>query len=82
MPRPKTLIKPIAVDDAQRAHSCQHVPSHRVLQGEKRLKLKVNRTYEHFCTICALQIIEADIQKLQRIKEQMIIIDQIEKSLH
>ncbi|MDF2647440.1 MAG: hypothetical protein K0Q73_3245 [Paenibacillus sp.] len=77
MPRPKTLIKSITVDDAQRAHSCQHIPSHRVLQGEKRLKLKVNRSFEHFCTVCALQIIEADIQKLQRIKDQMLLIEQV-----
>jgi hypothetical protein len=73
VPRPKTLVKSISVDDAQRAHSCQHVSSHRVLKGEKRLKLKVNRTYEHFCITCALQIIEADIQKLQRIRDQVLL---------
>ncbi|AEP00088.1 hypothetical protein Bcoa_0870 [Heyndrickxia coagulans 36D1] len=72
MPRSKTFIKSIKVDEAQRAHCCQHIPSHRILRGEKRLKLKVGRTYEHFCPVCALKIIEADIQRLQNIKEQLL----------
>ncbi|GBK66233.1 hypothetical protein P4H94_14930 [Paenibacillus macerans] len=71
MPRPKSLVKSIEVDMAKRAHSCQHVPSHRILSGEKRLKLKVDRTYEHFCTECALKMIDSDIEKLQSIKEQI-----------
>ena len=71
MPRPKSLLKRIDVDIAQRSHNCQHVRSHRIIQGQKRLKLTVNRTEEHFCIECALQIIDADIRKLQILKEQL-----------
>jgi phosphoribosylformylglycinamidine (FGAM) synthase-like amidotransferase family enzyme len=71
MPRPKSVLKRLQVDTAQRSHYCQHVRSHRILQGQKRLKLIVNRNEEHFCIDCALQIIEADIKKLQDLKEQL-----------
>ncbi|WP_025849458.1 hypothetical protein [Paenibacillus ehimensis] len=71
MPRPKTFIKSIEVDEAKRAHSCQHVSSHRIQTGEKRLKLKVERTFEHFCTPCALKMIDSDIEKLQNIRTQL-----------
>lgn len=72
MPRQKSILKKISVDKAMRTHSCQHVKTHRVQQGEKRLKLTVNRTHEHFCTQCALQIIHSDIEKLQKIRDQLL----------
>lgn len=71
MPRPKSIIKKVDVDLAKRSHSCQHVPSHQIKRGDKRLKLSVDRTYEHFCVECAIQIIDSDIQKLLDIKEQL-----------
>lgn len=72
MPRPKSILKRISVDTALRAHNCQHVKTHRVQQGEKRLKLAVNRSHEHYCVQCALQIINSDIEKLQKIRDQLL----------
>jgi hypothetical protein len=53
----KSIIIRVAVDSAQRAHNCQHNPSHRLQQGDKRLKIRKQRTWEHFCVQCALEII-------------------------
>lgn len=72
MPRPKSLLKKVTVDVALRAHNCQHVRAHRIQQGEKRLKLAVNRTHEHFCINCALQIINSDIEKLLKIRDELL----------
>lgn len=75
MPRPKSLLKSVTVDIAQRAHNCQHVPSHRVHTGDKRLKLAKERTHEHFCVECAVQMIDADIDKLTKLKMQLVDIE-------
>jgi glutaminase len=72
MPRPKSLLKNVSIDRAGKSHNCQHVRTHRILTGEKRLKLKVDRTYEHFCKQCALNMIDADITKLQLLKEKLL----------
>lgn len=72
MPPRKSFVKTISVDVAARAHNCQHVRSHRVRKGEKRLKLKVDRTTEHFCVVCAVKSIEEDIKKLERIRKELV----------
>jgi len=72
MPRPKSILQRMEVDEAQRAHNCQHNSAHRIERGERRLKLrKPGRSPEHYCTICALAIIERDINKLQKLAEQL-----------
>jgi hypothetical protein len=71
MPRIKSFVSRISVDVAQRSHNCQHASSHRINQGDKRLKLKVGRTFEYFCVKCALQSIDADISKLQKIRDEL-----------
>ncbi|XID92244.1 hypothetical protein ACF3MZ_27880 [Paenibacillaceae bacterium WGS1546] len=71
MARPKSFLKSIEVDEAKREHKCQHIPSHQISKSERRLKLKVDRTFEHFCVDCAIKTIEADIAKLQNIKLQL-----------
>jgi hypothetical protein len=71
MPRPKSILQRVTVDIASRAHNCQHISSHRVDKGDKRLKVAVGRSYEHFCIACALQIIESDITKLLQLKKEL-----------
>ncbi len=71
MPRPKSLLTRSSVDYAQRAHRCQHVSSHHIQTGEKRLKVSVARTVEYFCISCALAIIEADMETLQRLRQEL-----------
>ena len=50
MARSKSLLPNLVVDEAKKAHDCQHNRAHRLQQGDKRLRVRVQRTYEHFCT--------------------------------
>ena len=61
----------MVVDEAKKAHNCQHNAAHRLKQGDKRLKLRVGRTYEHFCASCSLDTIQRDITTLQILAEQL-----------
>ena len=61
----------MVVDEAKKAHSCQHNVAHRLERGDRRLRVAVQRTHEHFCTACALDIIERDIAKLQALADQL-----------
>ena len=72
MPRPKSILQRVKIDEAQRAHNCQHNAAHRIERGEKRLKLmKPGSSPDHYCATCALAIIERDIVKLQKLVEQL-----------
>jgi hypothetical protein len=67
MPRPKSILVRIEVDEARRSHNCQHNAAHRLTPGEKRLKVWKDRSPEHYCVDCALSIINRDIAKLQQL---------------
>jgi hypothetical protein len=71
MPRPKSILQRVEVDEVRRAHDCQHNKCHRLQRGEKRLKLWNQRSYEHYCAACALDIIARDIARLQDLAEQL-----------
>ena len=71
MAKPKSLLPRVEVDHAKKAHNCQHNAAHRLEQGDKRLRVAAQRTHEHFCTACALDIIERDIGKLQTLADQL-----------
>lgn len=75
MARPKSFVASIEIDEAQRAHNCQHNATHRILKGERRLKLKVERTAEHFCRECALKFLRADVQKLETLIDRLSVPD-------
>ncbi len=70
MPR-KSLVQRSAVDLAQKAHNCQANRTHRLERGDRRLKVHVNRSHDHYCSSCALKIIEQDIGKLQELARQL-----------
>ncbi len=70
MPR-KSLVQRSEVDQAQRAHSCQANAKHKLKRGDRRLKVYVNRSHDHYCLDCALKIIEQDIIKLQLLASQL-----------
>lgn len=66
MPRPKSLLSGnIIVDEAKKAHNCQHNARHRINRGDKRLKIPKGRSSEHYCVSCAIRFIEADIARLK-----------------
>jgi hypothetical protein len=71
MARPKSILQRVDVDEVQRAHDCQHNNAHRLERGDKRLKVWKQRSYEHFCAACALDIIARDMARLQEIAERL-----------
>lgn len=64
MPRIKSLITRTDIDHAQKAHNCQANSSHRIQKGDKRLKVRNGRSWDHYCIPCANQIVNGDINKL------------------
>lgn len=71
MAKPKSLLPSVVVDEAKKAHNCQHNAAHRLELGDKRLRVRVRRTHEHFCSTCSLEIIERDIAKLQALAREL-----------
>jgi len=69
--RTKSLLPNLKIDLVKRAHDCQHNNRHRLRMGDKRLKVRVNRSDEHFCAPCALIIIGLDITKLQALANEL-----------
>ena len=67
MPRIRSLIARVEIDEAQRAHDCQGNSAHRITQGERRLKVRNGRSWDHYCMECARTIVERDLIKLQEI---------------
>ena len=63
----KSLIQRSEIDQAQKSHNCQANQKHRLIPGDLRLKVHVNRSQSHYCVSCAIKIIEADIAKLQEL---------------
>ena len=61
----KSLVKHITLDFAGRKHSCQHNQSHTIHKGQIRLKLRQDRTDEHFCKHCGLKMLELDVERLK-----------------
>jgi hypothetical protein len=72
MAKPKSFLKNIVVDKAMRSHCCKHNSNHKIQSGEKRLRLKTNRSHEHFCVKCAVESINADMKKLEEIKNLLL----------
>ena len=68
MPASRSLLSgKLTVDSAKRGHNCQHVRSHRIEEGDRRLKVPKGRSFEHFCVACGLNIIQRDITKLREL---------------
>jgi hypothetical protein len=70
MPRVKSLLIRIEVDEVQKAHNCQANSSHRLERGERRLKVRKGRSWDHYCVACAALIIQRDIAELQNVQTQ------------
>ena len=72
MSRLKSFVKDIDIDTAVHSHNCQHNRSHRIYPGEKRLRLKTNRSYEYFRRECAISSINEDIKELEELRKKLI----------
>lgn len=67
----KSLIQRSEIDQAQKSHNCQANAKHRLTPGDRRLKVYVDRSHNHYCVECGLKIIEADIIKLEELARQL-----------
>lgn len=65
MPRIRSLVERIEVDQAGKAHNCQANARHRIEKGDRRLKVRNGRSWDHYCFECARTIIQRDIAALQ-----------------
>lgn len=70
MPRIKSLLSRVEVDEAQKAHNCQANAAHRLERGDRRLKVRNGRSWDHYCATCAALIIQRDIAELQALQHQ------------
>ena len=71
MPRIRSLVERTLVDEAGRAHNCQANARHRVQRGDKRLKVRNGRSWDHYCLDCAQAIVDRDIGKLNELIEEL-----------
>jgi len=70
MARIKSLLIRVEIDQAINAHNCQANARHRLTSGDKRLKVRKGRSWEHYCGPCAAVMIDRDIAELQTLRNQ------------
>lgn len=68
----KSLIESTKVDQALKAHNCQHTSKHRLEKGDVRMGVRVGRSVEYFCLDCSLRMIEADLARLTNLKRVLL----------
>jgi len=71
MGKSKSFLKSLSIDTAKRAHNCQHSSKHRILMGDKRLGLKVDRSTEYFCVECAVKFLEKNSKEISDLLEEL-----------
>jgi hypothetical protein len=70
MPRVKSIVIRVEVDQALKSHNCQASAAHRINKGDTRLKVRKGRSWDHYCVPCARIIIERDITELQQLQSK------------
>jgi len=71
MAKPKSFLKSLTIDNAKRAHNCQHSSKHRIMKGDVRLGLKVDRSIEYFCKECAITFLENGAGELEKLLTEL-----------
>lgn len=61
----RSLLIGARIDQAGASHNCQRDESHRIVKGQRRLKVRKGRSWEHYCLDCAKAIVSRDTIKLQ-----------------
>ena len=67
----KSLVIRVEIDEALKAHNCQANARHRIERGNRRLKVRNGRSWDHYCVHCALVILERDISELQVLQRRL-----------
>lgn len=71
MARPKSLVLSMSVDRALKRHVCQHNNRHVMAKGDRRLKVAVGRSYEHYCVECAQKFIDHAVERLGQLASEL-----------
>ena len=71
MPKLRSLLTTTGVDSAVRTHNCQGNRRHRIHAGDKRLKVKSGRNWDHYCLACARKIVDRDRAKLSELADEV-----------
>lgn len=65
MSRLRSLIIHAEVDTAKKAHDCRSNHRHRIESGDRRLKVRNGRSWQHYCFECAKAIVRNGISTLE-----------------
>lgn len=68
MPRIKSIVIRVEIDQAKKAHNCQANAGHRIQGGDTRLNVRNGRSWDRYCVACARTIIQRDITELQELQ--------------
>ena len=71
MPRVKSLVIRVEIDQAKKAHNCQANARHRISGGDTRLNVRNGRTWDRYCQSCAQTMIERDIAELEALQRHL-----------
>jgi len=71
MPRIKSILIRVEIDQAKKAHNCQANATHRIERHHPRLNIRNGRNWDRYCLLCAKTIIERDIAKLQELQRSI-----------
>ena len=70
MPRIRSIVIRVEIDQAKKAHNCQANAGHRIQGGDTRLNVRNGRSWDRYCISCARTIIERDTVKLQELQRK------------
>ncbi len=68
MPRIKSILIRVEIDQAKKGHNCQANARHRIESGDTRLNVRSGRSWDRYCVPCAKTIIQRDIAELQELQ--------------
>jgi hypothetical protein len=71
MAQAKGLHRKLAIDEAGKAHKCQHNRTHSIKKGDKRLKVTEGRSSDHYCLNCAAKFLTLSIESLQNLLSEV-----------
>ncbi len=66
----KSLVIRMLIDKALKAHNCQANARHRIERGDRRLKVRNGRSWDHYCVSCAIVMLGLGIEKLSVLQRE------------
>lgn len=71
MPQIRSIVTRVEVDEAKKAHNCQANRRHRLRRGDRRLKVRRGRSWEHYCVTCGERIISRASTRLEVVSREL-----------